>query len=126
MVESLETIRWGLIGGGGQDALLLPARTKSISPSPLAGAAGTTLRRAALRRRICELGESCSTCCGDLVCEGPEDGFNCLLDCGAPPVCGDQVCDPGEDLCSCADCGTPPSTEAGSCTDGVDNDCVSA
>jgi len=65
-----------------------------------------------------------STCCGDLVCEAPEDSFNCALDCGAPPTCGDGTCDPGESQCSCAaDCGTPPSVETGLCTDGVDNDC---
>jgi hypothetical protein len=65
-----------------------------------------------------------STCCGDLVCEDPEDGFTCGLDCGAPPFCGDATCDPGEDACTCAaDCGTPPATEAGLCTDGADNDC---
>ena len=65
-----------------------------------------------------------STCCGDFVCEGPEDGFNCPLDCGAPPACGDATCDPGEDACSCAaDCGAPPASEAGLCTDGADNDC---
>jgi choice-of-anchor B domain-containing protein len=65
-----------------------------------------------------------STCCGDLLCEDPEDGTSCELDCGPPAVCGDQTCDPGEDGCSCAsDCGAPPSTEAGLCTDGADNDC---
>jgi hypothetical protein len=46
------------------------------------------------------------------------------LDCGAPPYCGDENCDPGEDQCSCpGDCGTPPATEVGLCTDGVNNDC---
>jgi hypothetical protein len=65
-----------------------------------------------------------STCCGDLVCESPEDGTNCPLDCGAPPTCGDGTCDPGEDQCSCAaDCDAPPLNETGLCTDGVDNDC---
>lgn len=69
-------------------------------------------------------GSSSSTCCGDLVCEGPEDGFNCALDCGPPASCGDGSCDGGEDSCSCAfDCGAAPGTEAGSCSDGVDNDC---
>ncbi len=69
-------------------------------------------------------GSGGSTCCGDLVCESPEDGFNCPLDCGSPPVCGDLTCDPGEDECSCAsDCGAPPASEAGLCTDGEDNDC---
>lgn len=65
-----------------------------------------------------------STCCGDFACEAPEDGFNCSLDCGAPPVCGDLTCDPGEDVCSCAsDCGTPPADEVGACTNGEDDDC---
>lgn len=69
-------------------------------------------------------GGSGSTCCGDFVCESPEDGFNCSLDCGAPPECGDLTCDPGENACSCAaDCGAPPASEAGLCTDGADNDC---
>ncbi len=63
------------------------------------------------------------SCCGDALCEGIEDGFNCELDCGPPPTCGDASCDPGEDSCSCAaDCGAPPATEV-SCTDGADNDC---
>jgi hypothetical protein len=43
---------------------------------------------------------------------------------GDPPVCGDGTCNGSEDECSCpSDCGAPPSSEAGSCTDGVDNDC---
>ncbi len=72
------------------------------------------------------VGGSGSTCCGDLICEGPEDSSNCPLDCGAPPVCGDATCDPGEDACSCAaDCGTPPASEIPglTCQDGIDNDC---
>jgi hypothetical protein len=69
-------------------------------------------------------GSGVSTCCGDLVCDIPEDGFNCPLDCGPPPVCGDGTCDPGEEGCSCAvDCGPPPASETNLCTDGVDNDC---
>jgi hypothetical protein len=40
-----------------------------------------------------------STCCGDLLCQGSENGTNCAIDCG-----------------SCA----PTET---SCTDGMDNDC---
>jgi subtilisin family serine protease len=65
-----------------------------------------------------------SYCCGDDVCEGDEDGFNCEIDCGAPSYCGDGTCDPGEDQCNCAaDCGAPPSSEFGLCTDGIDNDC---
>jgi probable HAF family extracellular repeat protein len=63
------------------------------------------------------------TCCGDSVCEGPEDSTNCSNDCGAPPFCGDDTCDAGEDPCTCpADCGVPPVSET-SCTNGVDDDC---
>jgi hypothetical protein len=62
-------------------------------------------------------------CCGDGQCTGLEDSSNCALDCPAP-FCGDGDCGPGEDKCNCAaDCGTPPSSEAGLCTDGIDNDC---
>ena len=65
-----------------------------------------------------------STCCGDSLCESPEDSSSCALDCGPPPVCGDMTCDPGEDECSCAaDCGAPPADEVGLCADGADNDC---
>jgi hypothetical protein len=65
-----------------------------------------------------------SYCCGDSVCEGEEDSFNCAIDCGAPPVCGNGTCDPGEDQCNCpADCGQPLESEAGYCSDGIDNDC---
>lgn len=65
-----------------------------------------------------------SWCCGDGVCEGEEDSFNCALDCGAPPVCGDGTCDPDENPCNCAlDCGDPPASEVGYCGDGIDNDC---
>ena len=40
------------------------------------------------------------------------------------PTCGDGNCDPGEDQCGCAaDCGTPPTSETGLCSDGIDNDC---
>ncbi len=74
-------------------------------------------------------GNTCSdvapvaTCCGDGFCEGSEDGFNCEVDCGAPPICGDGTCDPGEDECNCsADCGPPPSSET-DCANGVDEDC---
>jgi subtilisin family serine protease len=64
-----------------------------------------------------------SYCCGDDICEGAEDGFNCEIDCGAPAVCGDDNCDPGEDSCNCAsDCGAAPSTET-NCTNGLDDDC---
>jgi hypothetical protein len=65
-------------------------------------------------------------CCGDLTCEGLEDGFNCEVDCGAAAFCGDDNCDPGEDICSCpADCGSPPANES-TCNDGIDDDCDGA
>jgi hypothetical protein len=61
-------------------------------------------------------------CCGDLTCEQGEDGYNCAVDCGAPPVCGDGACEVGEGCGRCAaDCAT---TEL--CTDGIDNDCDAA
>jgi hypothetical protein len=79
--------------------------------------------------RCTDGGKSCTDipappfCCGDLVCEGSEDGFTCEIDCGAPPYCGDGTCDPGEDQCSCPDdCGTPPANET-NCADGIDEDC---
>jgi len=44
--------------------------------------------------------------------------------CGAEPFCGDALCNGTETQCTCPeDCGAPPSTETGMCTDGVDNDC---
>ncbi len=65
-----------------------------------------------------------SYCCGDGICQGPEDGDNCAIDCGAAPYCGDGACDPGEDPCSCtADCSQWAGPEANHCSDGVDNDC---
>ena len=65
-----------------------------------------------------------SWCCGDGVCGGEEEGFNCAIDCGATAECGDGTCDPGENSCSCAmDCGLPLSSEVGYCGDGLDNDC---
>ncbi|MEE8522991.1 MAG: hypothetical protein V3T72_03585 [Thermoanaerobaculia bacterium] len=73
------------------------------------------------------VGPGGSTCCGDAICEAPqEDSSTCELDCGAPAVCGDGTCDPGESECSCAaDCGLPPLFEQPglTCTDGIDNDC---
>jgi hypothetical protein len=67
-------------------------------------------------------------CCGDGACTpgSPEDGYSCELDCGPPPdpYCGDGICNGAETQCNCAgDCGLPPSTEVGACSDGVDNDC---
>jgi parallel beta-helix repeat protein len=64
-----------------------------------------------------------SYCCGDYICEGDEDTYNCAVDCGAPPFCGDSNCDPGEDKCNCSvDCGPPDLIET-NCADGIDNDC---
>ena len=74
------------------------------------------------------VGPSGQTCCGDLLCEDPEDSATCSLDCGDPPFCGDTSCDSddGEDECSCAtDCGVAAASEFGLCTDGLDNDCDS-
>jgi hypothetical protein len=52
-----------------------------------------------------------------LVPDGQSD------DCGAGG-CGDGTCDPDESSCSCpADCGLPPSSETGLCTNGSDDDC---
>ena len=63
-------------------------------------------------------------CCGDLVCEAPEDSLVCQVDCGPPPTCGDGSCDAGEDSCGCpSDCGAPPANESALCSDGIDNDC---
>ena len=43
---------------------------------------------------------------------------------GSASFCGDGTCDLVEDACSCsADCGSPPATEVGLCSDGEDNDC---
>ena len=77
-------------------------------------------------------GSSCTdipapaSCCGDLLCEGREDGLTCSIDCGAPPAppaCGDWVCNGNETACTCAgDCGAAPASES-TCTDLIDNDC---
>jgi hypothetical protein len=43
---------------------------------------------------------------------------------GGGGECGDGTCDPGENECNCpGDCGDPPTSEAGMCDDGIDNDC---
>jgi len=39
--------------------------------------------------------------CGDGVCEGDENSFNCLGDCEAE--CGNALCEPGEDSTGCPD-----------------------
>lgn len=58
--------------------------------------------------------------CGDSRCS--ENGWSCGG--GGGEVCGNGTCGSGEDECNCsADCGTPPSSEAGLCDDGIDNDC---
>lgn len=44
-------------------------------------------------------------CCGDTICEGPEDVCNCAIDCGDPPA--SEI--PGQ-----------------TCNDGLDNDCDGA
>jgi hypothetical protein len=63
------------------------------------------------------------SCCGDLFCDAGESHATCPIDCPAP-YCGDSVCNGGEDRCDCpGDCGAPPSSEAGRCSDGIDNDC---
>lgn len=47
----------------------------------------------------------------------------CVDGCGGdPPVCGDGVCEGGEDQFNCpGDCGDPPTNET-DCNDGIDND----
>jgi hypothetical protein len=66
--------------------------------------------------------EAGSYCCGDIACQGDEDGFNCAIDCGAPPTCGDGTCNGDETQGTCpTDCGDPPSNEL-ICYDGLDND----
>jgi hypothetical protein len=77
-------------------------------------------------------GSSCTdvpapaSCCGDLLCEGREDGNTCSIDCGAAPACGDWVCNGSETACTCAgDCGAAPASEI-ACTDLIDNDCDGA
>lgn len=89
----------------------------------------------------CDIGEdqcNCPSDCGnppatetncdddiDEDCDGNTDCFD--SDCNGDPACpscGDSQCDTGETQCNCpGDCGTPPSTETGNCTDGDDNDC---
>ena len=67
-------------------------------------------------------GTPLSFCCGDNICEGEEDIFNCEIDCSASPDCGDGLCNPqDEDVCNCqSDCGIPPTEN---CSDGDDDDC---
>jgi thermitase len=66
------------------------------------------------------VGESC---CGDDLCEGIEDRFNCEVDCGPAPFCGDGSCDADEDSCNCTgDCGAHALSEL-HCANGIDDDC---
>jgi len=67
--------------------------------------------------------EPIAPCCGDGVCESPEDACSCVADCG--PCCGDGLCEPPEDPCTCrSDCGAccgdgycdPPETSC-SCSE---------
>jgi hypothetical protein len=63
-----------------------------------------------------------SYCCGDGVCEGPENSCNCEVDCGPHPLnetglCGDGVdndCDGPAD-CNDSDCATDPLCQAPPC-----------
>ncbi|TNF75051.1 MAG: hypothetical protein EP299_06505, partial [Acidobacteria bacterium] len=66
--------------------------------------------------------------CNDGVDNDCDSQLDCAdSDCSGDPVCascGDSTCDPGENSCSCdADCGAPPGSEIGLCTDAIDNDC---
>lgn len=65
---------------------------------------------------LCDDGNACTT----NVCD-PVAG------CVFVPIqgcCGDGICDGGETPCECpSDCGEPAISEAGSCDDGIDNDC---
>ncbi len=65
-------------------------------------------------------GEPVPYCCGDLTCEGAENGTNCEIDCA---FCGNGTCDPGETSFDCPqDCPTC-STAGQSCRN--DSDCCS-
>ncbi|MCZ6754537.1 MAG: hypothetical protein O7E49_04410, partial [Gemmatimonadetes bacterium] len=70
--------------------------------------------------------------CGNGILEACEDcddgntvpGDGCDQNCQIEIFCGDGNCDPGEDQCNCpADCGAPPLSEAGLCSNGIDDDC---
>jgi hypothetical protein len=69
-----------------------------------------------------------------LCSDGDDNDCDSQLDCADSDCtsdlscasCGDGTCDPGENSCSCAaDCGAPPGSEIGLCTDAIDNDCDS-
>jgi papain like protease len=70
-----------------------------------------------------------SYCCGDGVCNGEEDSYNCEKDCGPPPepeVCYDGIDNDGDGKIDCADsdCFGDPAcpTDPEVCDDGIDND----
>ncbi|UCF35003.1 MAG: hypothetical protein JSV78_06790, partial [Phycisphaerales bacterium] len=70
-----------------------------------------------------------SSCCGDLFCEGPEDGANCSIDCvpqcessaecvdGDP--CTDDLCEGGFCVNPQIDCSDGDECTADTCSDGV-------
>lgn len=46
--------------------------------------------------------------CGDGICSGNENSFDCPADCGSPGFCGDGMCSPNESSVTCpADCQSP-------------------
>jgi len=70
-----------------------------------------------------------SYCCGDGVCNGEEDSYNCAIDCGAPPeseICYDGVDNDGDGKIDCddSDCFGDPACPVAAeiCDDGIDND----
>jgi len=63
------------------------------------------------------VGGGSTTCCGDGVCETPEDSGNCEIDCGAAGFCGDNNIDPGE-TCDGTDLGGATCSSQG-CTGGT-------
>jgi hypothetical protein len=70
-----------------------------------------------------QCGEVIPSCCGDLLCEGAEDSFNCEVDCGSRSLpCGDGLCESGEDCNNCpSDCisGMGGGTSCTTCFKGV-------
>jgi len=75
--------------------------------------------------RVCESGESASSClddcpiCGDSICGPVESSSSCPNDC--PVVCGDSICSSGEDSFNCpGDCGTCGNFD---CDPGEDYSC---
>jgi endonuclease I len=119
--------------GDGEDCVSCPADCNGIQTGKPSGRFCCGATEGCGDSRCTTGGWMCTTepqgtsyCCGDFVCEGAEDGYNCEIDCGAQPYCGDGTCDPDEDQCNCPDdCGFPPATEI-DCTDGLDEDCDGA